>query len=273
MVWRGLTCFSTKLFLSLAIICSILLGGCKTQEVESHWTAEPVQVDGEMADWADIPTTYFEDSAVQLGLCNDSEKLYILFRFSDQIWMRAIRMGGLTLWLDNSGKKKKGFDIRHTGGPFLSEIQEAEMAGQGGFWESLTPGQKERLLQRQAAMANRITIISKERDQKTTIPADGSRGPAVGFANLQGICTYEFSIPLQKGAISYYGIDAQPGQTIWLGLEWGGMSESDRQRMRQEWGDRRGGGGRGGSMGGPRRQPPDKQNIWVKTQLALPSAE
>ena len=273
MRYKSLIKIPTKTLMPLALVSLVLLAGCKTQEVETHWTAEPVQVDGEMADWAGVPSTYLEDSNVQLGLRNDAENLYILFRFNDPKWARAIRMGGLTLWLDNSGKRKKGFGIRYTGGPFLSEMQEAGMAGQGGFWESLTPGQKERLLQRQAAMANRITIISKEKDQKTAIPADGSRGLAVAFADLQGIYTYEFSIPLKKSDLASYGIDAPPGQTICLGLEWGGMSESDRQRMRQEWGDRRGGGGRGGSMGGPRRQPPDKQNIWVKTQLALPSAE
>ena len=33
-------------------------------------------------------------------------------------------------------------------------------------------------------------------------------------------------------------------------------------------GGRRGGGGRGGSKGCSRMQPPEKQEVWVKTQLA-----
>jgi len=42
---------------------------------------------------------------VLLSLCNNSENLYVLFRFNNPEWARAIRMGGVTLWLDNTGKK------------------------------------------------------------------------------------------------------------------------------------------------------------------------
>ncbi len=280
MVCRDLARFSATTFLSLIVASSILLSGCKNQEVPSHWSAQPVQVDGQMTDWAGIPANYLEDSGVQLGLCNDNQNLYILFRFSNQAWARTIRMGGVTLWLDNSGKKKKDFGIRYTGGPSLSEMQGQGMGDRGGFRESLTPEQKKRFLQRQAAMANKITVINKERNKESTIPASGSSGLAAGSAVLQGIYTYEFRIPLQKGDISHYGIGTQPGQAISLGLEWGGMSDANRERMKRMgsgppggMGGGRGGGRSGGPRGGSRPQPPEEQEIWVKTRLALPSAE
>lgn len=286
MVNKNFTGLSAKTLFLLTLAGSILLAGCKTQEMQTDWSAVPVQVDGEMTGWDGMTVTYFEDIGVQLGLCNDSENLYILFRFSDQTWARAIRMGGVTLWLDNSGKKKKDFGIRYTGGPSLSELQKMRPSSEGGFWESLTPEQQQRLADMQAATADQITIIDKKSDQKITLPANGSRGPAVSFASPQGIYTYEFSIPLQKSDVFAYAIGAQPGQTICLGLEWGGISMSDRQRMRQEMGGgmrgggggggmgggRRGGGGRGGSRGGSRIQPPEKQELWVKTLLASPPA-
>ena len=81
-------------------------------------------------------------------------------------------------------------------------------------------------------MANRIGVINKEGNVETTIPANGSSGLAAGFGVLQGIYTYEFRIPLQKGDISHYGIGTQPGKTISLGLEWGGMGREGRQRMK-----------------------------------------
>lgn len=290
MACKDLGRLSARVLLSLVVAGSILLGGCKTQEVSNHWSSQPVQVDGQMTDWAGIPANYLEDSGVQLGLCYDNQNLYILFRFSNQAWARAIRMGGVTLWLDNSGKKKKDFGIRYTGGPSLSEMQGQGMAGEGGFWESLTPEQKERLKQRQASMADQITVIDKKRDQEIALRADGSGGPAFGFANLQGIYTYEFSIPLQKGDVFDYGIGAEPGQIICLGLEWG-LSEEDRQRMMKEMGGgpprggrgdmggglpgggRGGMGGRGGPGGGSRPQMPGKQEVWVKTVLATSPTE
>lgn len=271
--------------LDLLVLAGLtLFVGCKTQEVETHWSATPVQVDGEMMEWANMPTTYFEDSGVQLGLCNDSENLYILFRFSNQSWARAIRMGGVTLWLDNSGKKNKDFGIRYTGGPPLSEMLKPGMTGEGGFQDNLTPEQKERLKKQQEAMADQFKVLYKKGGQEITIPANGSSGPAVSFASPQGIYTYEFKIPLRKSDAFDYGIGAQPGQTISLGLEWGDIEMGDRQRMRPEGsgmgmppgGGLPGGGGRGGGapggQGSPGMQKPEKQELWVKTQLASPPA-
>jgi hypothetical protein len=296
MGYKNLIIIPTKILMLLAFAGLILMGGCKNTEVQSQWSAEPVKVDGEMTEWPSGSTVYFEDPGVQLGLRNDSQNLYVLFRFGNQAWARAIRMGGLTLWLDNSGKKNKDVGIRYNGGPSLldSGMQKPGMAGQGGFLDSLTPEQKERFMEWQKKdMADQLKVIYKKSGQEVFIPTNGSSGPAVSFGSPQGTYTYEFSIPLQKSDVSRYGIGAQPGQAISLGLEWGGMSESNRERMREERGGGMGGGGEGGGgrggmggghhgggrggmgggRGGPAMQAPAKQEIWVKTQLASPPAK
>jgi hypothetical protein len=275
--------------LLLTMAGSILLVGCKAQKVETYWSATPVQVDGQMTDWAGYRTIYFEDSGVQLGLRNDSQNLYVLFRFSNQTWVRAIRRGGVTLWLDNSGKKKKDFGIRYTGGPSISQTQEGEMLDRGGFLDSLTPEQRQRFTNMQTASAHQLTVIDKNNDEERAISADGSAGPAVSFGSPDGVYTYEFSIPLQKSDVSYYGIGAQPGQAICLGLEWGGAGGRNPTTPRMGGGGegrgeggmgggRHGGmgggprGGMGGGRGGSGAQPPEKQEIWVRTSLASPPA-
>jgi hypothetical protein len=281
MLYKHFRMFSAIALLLLTLGGTILLLSCKNTEVQSQWSAEPVKVDGEMTEWPSGSTVYFEDSGVQLGLRNDSENLYVLFRFGNQAWARAIRRGGLTLWLDNSGKKKKDFGIRYAGGPSPSEMQKGEMSNRGGFLDSLTPEQQQRLIDMQTDAAHQVIVINKKSDQEITISADGSSGPEVSFGSPQDTYTYEFSIPLQKSDVSHYGIGAQPGQAISLGLEWGGMSESNRERMREERGGGMGGGGEGGrgrggmggGRGGPGMQPPEKQEIWVKTQLASPPAK
>ena len=286
MIKRNLRMVSIKTLLLFTLSSLCLLVGCGTQKVEIHWSAEPMQIDGEMTEWGGMPTSYFEDSGVQLGLCNDSENLYILFPFSNQTWARAIRMGGVTLWLDNSGKKNKDFGIRYTGGPSPSEMQKPGMAGEGGFQDNLTPEQKERLKKQQESMADQIKIIYKKSGQEISIPANDSSGPAASFASVQSIYSYEFRLPLQKSGAFDYGIGAQPGQTISLGLEWGDIEMGDRQSMRQQGGGGMGmppgggppgGGGMGGrppsGPGGPGMQKPEKQELWVKTQLASPPAK
>jgi hypothetical protein len=291
MLYKPFRTFGAIALLLLILSGIVLLLSCKSTEVQSQWSAEPVKVDGEMTDWPSGSTVYFEDSGVQLGLRNDSQNLYILFRFGNQAWARAIRRGGLTLWLDNSGKKKKDIGIRYNGGPSPSDsgMQRSGMADKGGFLDSLTPEQKERLLQWQKKdMADQLKVIFKKSGQEIFIPTDGSSGPAVSFGSPQGTYTYEFSIPLEKSDLSHYGIGAQPGQVISLGLEWGGMSESNRERMREERGGGMGGGPPGGGgmppggeggmpsgggrprggRGGPGMQTSEKQEIWVKTLLA-----
>jgi hypothetical protein len=287
MLHKRLTTLSTKALLLLTLLSSTLLAGCKTQEVQSSWSATPVKIDGEMNDWTNTPMVYFEDSGVQLGLRNDSENLYVLFRFNNQSWARAIRMGGVTLWLDNSGKKNKDFGIRYAGGPSISGMQKGEMQSRGGFWDSLTPEQQQRLTDMQTEAAHQVIVINKKSDQERAISADGSSGPAVSFGSDQSIYTYEFSIPFQKSDLSHYGIGVQPGKAICVGLEWGGMSKEDRASMMERMGGRPPGGmgsrppgegphggGRGGRPGGGSRpQAPEKQELWIKTKLALPSSE
>jgi hypothetical protein len=292
MIHKNFTALSAKALFILTLTGLILLAGCGTQEVQTHWSAAPVKVDGEMTEWASGSTVYFEETGVQLGLCNDSENLYILFRFNNQAWAQAIRMGGVTLWLDNSGKKKKDFGIRYNGGPSPSDRQKLGTNDRGGFQETLTPEQQQRLAEMEEATSDQITVIDKKSNQEKTMRADGSGGLTACFASPQGTYTYEFSIPLKKGDAFDYGIGAQPGQIICLGLEWGGMGNEDRQQMMKGMGDGPPGGMGGGppggmgdgppggmgggppggmggrSEGGPGMQQTEEQELWVKTQLA-----
>ena len=258
----------------------IMVTGCKTQEVPNHWSTLPIQVDGKMTEWTGIPTTYFKDEGAVLGLCNDSENLYIHFRFTNPTWAQAIRMTGLTLWIDANGKKDKDVGIRFHGGPSLTELM---AASSGGRLDNLPQEQKQRLLEREAQTTDRLIFFDKSYYVEASIPIDGSKGPAAGYDTSMGFYLYEFSVPLQESAVQLYGLGAQPGQTICIGAEWGGVSglRSERQQRGSMSGSRGGmgggppggmGGGRGGKGGG-RIQPPEKQEVWVKTQLALPPTE
>lgn len=269
---KNLITIRTQAIIFLAFAGFILIAGCNTQEVETHWSPEPIKVDGEITEWNNMPMNYFEESGVGLGLCNDTENLYILFRFNNTQWARAIRMGGLTLWLDNSGKKKKDFGIRYTGGPSLSDLQKLGGPG-GGFRESLTPEQQKRLTEMEMDMADQITVIDKKANQEINLRPDGSGGPAVSFASVQGIYAYEFSIPLRKGDVFDHAVGANPGQTICLGLEWGDMGGGMRKPPGGGGRGGMGGGPPGGGRGGPHMQQPEKQEVWLKTQLASPPEE
>jgi hypothetical protein len=276
--------------LAITLIGLLLLSGCDAQEVQTKWSAEPVKVDGETTEWTSGSTSYFEDLGLQLGLSNDDQNLYVLFRFNNQAWAQAIRMGGVTLWLDNSAKKKKDFGIRYTGGQPLSDFHGMNPPEQGGFQEAMTPEQQERASEMEKFMADRITLIDKKNNQEVTLSPDGSGGPVVSFASPQGIYTYEFSIPLERADAFACGVGAKPGQTISIGFEWGGTDENQK-KMKEGAGGGPPGGKSGGPPGGMSGGPPggmgggppgggrspqgmqqvEKQEFWVKTQLASPA--
>jgi len=282
------------------VVCSrtlvplVLMGiavsvGYAAQDVPSYWCDKSFEVDGQMTEWTELPLTSFEDSGVGVGFSNDGQELYILFCFRDAKWMRAISMSGLTVWLDNSKKKKKDLGIRYSGGSSIGQMRKAEETGKGGFWESMPPEAKERLMQRQATAEKEITIIDKKSKKTMTVPADGSCGPVVRYGSSKGVYVYEFGIPLEKSSKDSCYVDAKPGQTICVGFEWGGMDTGERKRMMEEMGGGKmggmppggggmppGGGGMGrgggrptGGPGGDRPMgPPEKQEIWVKVTLA-----
>ena len=290
MDYKNLATIRSVVLMVSVLAVATLTAGCRPEKVENHWAIQPVRVDGQIPEWGDIALTYFKDSDVQLGLCNDSKNLYVLFCFYDARWARVIRMGGLTVWLDNSGKKNKVLGLRYTGGPPLSELQESGMAGERGASGRQPGGGREGVLHRQALISNQLTIIDKKRNKTTTLSADVSRGPIVSSGVIQDLYAYEFSIPLQSVENTDWVLAALPGQAISLGFEWGGMG--DRRRMMEEMGGDRagggdwetrprgerggdrggfgGGGGRGGPGGGGPPHPPEKQQVWVTTVLATP---
>jgi len=276
------TAISATALTLLTLAGLILATGCNIQEVPSYWSTEPVQVDGKSTDWSNKPMTYFQDEGVALGLSNDAENLYVLFRFQDPEWARVIRMTGLTLWLDVNGKKGKNFMIRYKGGPSLARMR---AAGEGGDLDQIPPELNERLMRQEGSSEDRFTCFAKDRIIEKSIPTGGSQGPAAGYDTSLGFYSYEFSVPLQESGVRYYGIGAQPGQTISIGAVWGDLS-SLRSKGGREGGmgggrggmgggppDRGGMGGGPGGKGGDRMRPPEKQEVWVKTQLALYPAE
>jgi len=262
-----------------------------TPEVSSVYVNAPITVDGNIDDWMELPGVMLDDQNASLGVSNDGECLYILFKTRDPRWMRTIRMTGLTLYLNNEGKKKKDYFIKFHDGP-----TRAQMRAMGDNRESDMPtrGMGPRS-NRDSESEPRLTCYIKDRIIEKAIPLDGSEGPRAAFDTSHGFCAYEFSIPLAEDSVRFYGIGADPGRQIVVGLEWGDMEDAMKERMGGK--DRGGMGGPGGGMGGPgvgmggpgggmggpgggmgggrggeRPEMPEKQEVWIKAELGTPPA-
>jgi hypothetical protein len=288
---------SSSLALVLALVTvTLLAAGCKSYQIESRWAQEPVRVDGQMLEWNDVPLTYVEKSNVQMGLRNDEENLYVLFCFYEAKWARAIRMEGVTVWLDDSGRKKKNLGLCYTGGPPVPELTGSlRTRGERTDEVGMAKGSRERLRKVKTPPPEKLTVLTKNGEWTVASAADSSGDPIVRSDVVKGLYVYEFSFPLRDEHARDFAMAAQPGQAVSLGFEWGGMSDAERKSMMEQMGGGgdvgrgrgrgggmgrggRGGGkgpggGRGGRGGTTAPQIPEEQEVWFKATLALPPEE
>jgi hypothetical protein len=256
-------------------------GGCKTVKAPASWAADPILIDGRIDDWEGVTTTRFKDENATLSLANDGDYLYALFRTSSPTWARTIRMAGLKISLDARGKKRDDFYLRYRGGPLLEEPRAGMRGDRDPGSERMRPeGDFQPMIVADSLPV--LTCCIKDRIIEKEIPLDGAEGPSAAFDTAMGFYIYEFAVPLTEGAIRYYGLGTEPAAKIAVGIEWGDMGAFRQDRRRPEsmrspggiggpggMGPPGGMGGRGGTGSRPKR--PEKQEIWIKTTLALPA--
>ncbi len=257
----------------------------KDLQMSAPRLVQGIKLDGKRSDWPDSTVTYLNDAEASVGLCTDSQNLYVMLAIQKPQYARLIRMSGLTLYFDAQGKDHKDFWVKFTGGPTMTEIR-AEAAKTGDSTQSqLSPEGAERMHERDQNYENQFICYQKDRISEKPIPVDGSEGPAVAYGIDEGFFVYEFSVPLKESSVRYYGLGEIPKQDVSVGLVWG---EFDRSAMRGSGGDeggmRHGGmggwpggmgeggrrmGGGGGFPGGGRmgREMPKKQEVWIKAKL------
>ncbi len=256
------------------------------EEIISDRSGATKLVDGKTGDWAKLSGIFFEEQKASLAVANDSEFLYLLFRTSDLQTARTIKMAGMTVYFNIEGKKKKDFYLKFRGGPAREQMRRR---GQDRMEElERTEGMDdERPMGKEPKPA--LTCYIKDRIVEKEIPLDGTEGPMAAYDTSMGFYVYEFRVPLDSGAVRYFGLGAKGEKPIAIGLEWGNM-EGMKRRMEGRASGGFGGGpeggmppggipggmGRGGDFGGERPEGrsgdrpemPKKQEVWVKAKLA-----
>jgi len=276
--------------LLILLVPVVILTGCNGREIESQWAAGAITIDGDMSEWPDSTRTYLKKEKALVGISNDGENLYLLFRFGEPAWLTAMAMGDLTVWVNTSGKRTRDLGFRYSGGVDPSTT----MRVPGGRESSggRMPTGRDRTGQRPGG--NRAieppTLNVIRGDAVISISINGAVGPAAHSSMLDRIFTLELKIPLSAGTGDWYGIDIGPGEMVMLGFELA-IDKEQIQEMGQGGisvgmvpggaGDRGGGmGGRGGGMGGDKgggrggdtggTTLPQEQKVWIQTLLAEP---
>jgi len=262
----------------LFLLILLIISSCKKAELPGTWTTNPILIDGNIDDWNDKPTSYFEDQNIIAAICNDSTFLYLHFRTRDFMTANLIRRTGLTIYIDKHGQSKKEFFVRLNDGP-IKPISPQSMGFNGDDKER--PDFERQFPQNSRDRQPRLTCFSKDRIVEKIIPFDGSQGPMAAYDTSFGFYSYEIAVPLDWGSVLYFGLDVDSGQKISIGAVWGDIGDMKKSMKPRGGSGMMGGGGRagggkggrsggkGGMRGGPSRgNMPEKQEIWANVLLA-----
>ncbi len=211
--------------------------GCNDEPVRSSFVSPPPRIDGDLAEWKDVPVRVFREKNIAVGALRDSSYLYIAARCADEEINRTIRRRGLTMWIDPDAGERKDLELHYP-----SSGYESPDPTRGGFWDSMTDDERARAFDRLGRFRNGVLVIDKRGILSRLFPPDSSEGFAAASAESKGILTIEVRIPLHPELYfpSYAAIS--PREKIRIGIAAGA-------------GTRQNPSGRGENTGGPMGYP------------------
>lgn len=260
------------------VVLAIFLAGCGGQEVASTWRDREVVIDGVEGEWSKA-MYYFDKENVAMGLLNDDEYLYICLAAIDFRQVGQLIRGGLTVWFDPQGGKKKSFGINF---PLQMQLDPGNMERKK-MPVSMSPEgtpNPEKLREMLEESTKEMVILGPGEDERRRMPVSGSREIKAKLDYSGGKLVYELRVPLVRDEQCPDAIGVNAGEIIGLGFETAEMDvEMIRDRMRDRMsgdmppGDQGmpGGGMRGGGIRGgrkPGRGRPEKLELWTKVALA-----
>lgn len=224
-----------KKMINSLIICSAMLALCapgisKDVVVQSVWATTPVKIDGSTDDWQGDALTLYKKTKVDYAFRNDSENLYVLFIFKNpRKFMSTINETGMTIWLNTEGENNKNYGIKFqiktvSADNYISLLERMGM--------SVPEEKKKEIRKKPTYRVFHNEVIDKEGAasliEATTI------GPVWNFGGKKELI-YEFRIPLRRGEGQPVGIGTEPGKSIKVGFEWGGLTdEMKKERLAKQ---------------------------------------
>lgn len=258
-------------------------GFSKDLAVNSAWTTVTLNIDGNIEEWAGDVMNSEEKLSIDLAFRNDSDYLYIFFKFKDPQFMSSIGETGMTLYFSTEGKRKKDYGLKFVREEVPAEAFIKILEGQRG---PLTEEQKKEVMTRKTYSIRLYKILEKGKELE--VPSDVEQTERAVFrtelSRETKTAVYEIAIPLEKAADKATGIGTQAGQDIKVGFEWGGLTPERRAQLMKTVGDRsaqadagaatgnvtseRGVSDGGTTISSIARMAPKKYIFWVDLKLA-----
>jgi hypothetical protein len=239
-----------KKFFTFALLIFILVpvSFAKEKSVESVWASSPLKIDGLADDWENDPLLVEKKVKVEYAFRNDSAILYVYFKFNDAKFLSSIETTGMTLWIDNKGKKCKNLGVKFTKKKMPADEFIAAMEKQKG---PLSDEQKENLRASEFYFVSQTEAVNKKGDPiEQDEGREAVKAAAFNVSIQNETVAYEFRVPLKKMIKALLGNEADPSAVLGIGFEWGGLTDEMRKAYMK--GDASGGTGRMGIPEGGR---------------------
>jgi len=260
--------------------------------VESMWASGPMTIDGVAQEWDASTPIVDPGSKVEYALRNDGRNLYIIMVFRTpppnvraKIFPKStLDYTGMRVFFTTGAKKSKDTGLLFQKKQYTADALIASMEKQG---RTLTEAQKAEIRKKPTHIVFTEEVIKPKKASAATDTAAEAEPPVFRAIEKGPLAVCEFRIPLSR-------VGAEPGQTVKLGFEWGGMTaqilrdmmagRADQSvsagdggvRSDSGFGDSESGttgsggfGGTGGGVGEMGRNPRyAKHAFWVEAKLA-----
>jgi len=94
--------------IKITLFTLLFLLSCGGEIIESQWLAESIVIDGDAAEWENIPLYFNENLNVVYGIANDKTHIHFMIRFNDQQVARMFSARGFTLRFNENDEKNRG---------------------------------------------------------------------------------------------------------------------------------------------------------------------
>jgi hypothetical protein len=257
----------------MLLIWLMILSGCGSVEIKSHWRSNDVVIDGKNTGWF-TSATALDDSRALVAVVNDEEYVYIGLRTADRDLERLMIREGVAVWFDRDGGSRKMFGIRPVslGRPIRTLTESRE----GGMRDIAS------LVEGSATAFEEMEIFTSGEDQPQRMATLATGGIYARYHRVRDTLFYELRVPLEESGNHPFSISTKPGATLGVGLETSMIrppmrspGENGERGGRPEGGigGKRGGGSGRGREGRPVNRPegsarPDPLKVWCKLELA-----
>ncbi|MDD8025351.1 MAG: hypothetical protein PHI34_02475 [Acidobacteriota bacterium] len=210
---------TTKTWLLGALLAVFALSAAAADvPVKSAWMVPPPAIDGAPTDWLNPGYVNVAGGDVGYAFANDAKNLYVLLVIRDPKAKSTIDKTGVTLYFDEA-KKNKAYGILFHKVMIKPDEYIARLEKQGPVSDEIKAQIKSKpgyyLYAHEVKGASPEGAPAPDSPVQLPVYKIGTQGPML---------VYEFLIPLERPASTQAGLASAPGKTIFVGLEYGGMT-------------------------------------------------